>query len=282
MAVPDWLVRVLSEAVGRLGWQHAGWDGEMAVLIDDKGRESNFGLENIERRLEPLPEEERVNRLVQHLRGLQSVRPPSSLAAARERLLVRLRPAFEDDDVSKHVWSAPLGETGLIHVLVIDQPDAMTYVTNDMIEGSGRTGEEWLTFALENLRAVTSSDLLVELDEDTGVAMCGSGDAYDAARALVLDKLFDEPAPLGFILSVPTRDRLLAYPVDENFLDSRFVTLLIATLGMHMKEAYPISDGLFWVHDGEWESIGYEYADEELTAELPPGLQSVLEDEGEE
>src|SRR3954462_7152084 len=99
MAVPDWLIAVLGEALRRLGWRHAGWKDGMAVLIDDRGEESQFGLDNVERRLAHLPEEERLERLMQYLRGLRSVRPTSDLAAARERLLVRLRPAFDEGDV---------------------------------------------------------------------------------------------------------------------------------------------------------------------------------------
>src|SRR5580704_15657426 len=131
MSVPDWLAEVLTEAVRRLGWRHTGWDGGMAILVDESGEESKYGLENIERRLAPLPDETRIVRMFQHLRGLRSVRPTSDLAAARERLLVRLRPEFDQDEVTRHVWSAPVGATGLIQVLVIDHRDAMTYVTRD-------------------------------------------------------------------------------------------------------------------------------------------------------
>lgn len=283
MAAPDWLIVLLDQAVRRLGWRQTGWIDGMAVLVDDRGEESRFGLDNVERRLAHLPDDERLDRLEQYLRGLRSVRPTDDLAAARERLLVRLRPDFEEGDLSKHVWSAPLGETGLIQVLVIDHPDAMAYVTHDMVEGSGRTGEEWLAFALDNLRAVTEPGLLVELEEGDGVMVCGTGDAYDAARALVLERLFDEPEPAGYVVSVPTRDRLLVYPVDADLIGNRFVQMLIATWEMHLRDPYPISDGIFWIHDGEWEPIDYEYREGgELSATLPFGLSELLEDEEDE
>jgi hypothetical protein len=63
-------------------------------------------------------------------------------------------------------------------------------------------------------------------------------------------------------------------------LDARFPGLLIATLEMHAEQPYPISDGIFWVRGAEWEPIGYEYADGELTVELPEGLRELLEGEG--
>jgi hypothetical protein len=282
MAAPDWLLKAMEDAAAKLGWRYGGVDDSgMVVLTDDSGQESRYGLQNLERRLAPLPPGDRVERLIQHLRSLRTVRPASSLAAARERLLVRLRPAFDEgDEVGTHVWCEPVGDTGLVQVLVIDHPDAMTYVTHDMIDESERSGEEWLAFALDNLRAISDGKSLVDLGEETGVFVGGVGDAYDAARALILDDLFDPPSPNGYLVAVPARDRLLVYPVDPEMLDERFPGLLIATLEMHADQPYPISDGIFWVSGAEWEPIGYEYADGELTVELPEGLRDLLEGEG--
>lgn len=279
MAAPDWLLEALQAAVVKLGWRYGGLDeGGMAVITDDKGEEAKFGLESVERRLAGKPPGDRVELLIAHLRTLRRVRPTSDLAAARERLLVRVRPAFDEaDEVGRQVWDAPLGETGLIQVLVVDHPEAMSYVTRDMLEGSGRTGEEWLAFALDNLRAISPRDVVIEYPEGTGVRACGTADAYDAARALILDDLVEEPSPDGYLVSVPGRDRMLFYPVDAGALDGRFAALLIATLEMHAEMPYQISDGIFWVRGGEWEAVGYDYADGELTVELPEGLRDVLE-----
>jgi hypothetical protein len=281
MSAPQWLLDTFALAAQRLGWQYNGVNNDgMAVLVDDKGHEAKYGLQNIERRLAPLPEGERVDRLLHHLRQLTSVHPTSDLAAARERLLVRLRPAFEEgDEIGRHVWNQPLGDTGLTQVLVIDHPDAMNYVTNDMLTDSGRTGEQWLDFALENLQAISERENWLALEDAPGLYLCNHGDAYDAARALLLDWIFPEPAGRGFLVGVPSRDRLLVYPVDGHALDRRFPDLLIATLGMHQNEPYPISEGLFWVHQGQWEAIGYDYQEGQLSVALPPGLIDLLEED---
>jgi uncharacterized protein YtpQ (UPF0354 family) len=278
MSVPQWLLDTFAQAAERLGWQYKGLDDEsMAVLVDDKGHEAKYGLQNIERRLAPLPDDQRVDKLLHHLRQLTSVHPVSDLAAARERLLVRLRPAFDEgDELGQHVWHQPLGETGLVQVLVIDYPDAMNYVTNDMLTDSGRTGEQWLTFALENLEAISERDNWLPLQDAPGLYLCNHGDAYDAARALLLDQVYHEPAPRGYLVGVPSRDRLLVYAVDDRALDRRFPDLLIATLGMHQNEPYPISDGLFWVYEGQWEAIGYDYQDGQLSIALPADLADLL------
>jgi hypothetical protein len=283
MSAPQWLIDTFAEAASKLGWRYDGLDSSgMAVIVDDQGNESQYGLQNIERRLLALPPEDRVERLIQHFRHLSTARPTSDLAAARERLLVRLRPAFEPGDpIGEQVWNLPLGETGLAQVLVVDYPDAMNYVTHDMLADSGRSGEDWLAFALDNLRAISNTHCMVSLDEAPGVLVSGVGDAYDAARALILEDLFDTPAPKGFLVGIPSRDRLLVYPIDENPLDDRFPTLLIATLEMHQNEPYPISDGLFWVQENQWEPIGYDYEDGQLSVSLPQTLVDLLNGENE-
>ena len=174
------------------------------------------------------------------------------------------------------MWAHPLGETGLVAVLVIDFPDAMTYVTVGMFEESGRTGEQWLEFALENLRTLTETGMVQELE--SGLLGVGTGDAYDAARALVLGNLWPGEAPHGFLVSVPTRDVLLFYPVDAGLLDGRFSDMVIRTLRYHQEAPYPIADRLFWVRGQAWEEVGYEYADGDLTATLPEGLAGIMEE----
>jgi hypothetical protein len=124
--------------------------------------------------------------------------------------------------------------------------------------------------------------MVVTLEEESGVFGCGTGDAYDAARALVMDRLWPDAAPHGFVLSVPTRDVLLFYPIDENVTDGRFADLLIATLKWFQNEPYPISDKLFWVHENHWEEIGYDYEEGTLTATLPAGLRELFDEEEED
>jgi len=277
--LPDWFVREVEEALRSLGWTLKGWEGRAALVRDDKDKESRLGMDNLLRRAQGMEEDGRVERLATHLRSTNSVTPPASLSGARERLLVRLREPFHDDAIEGSVWSCPLPGTGLVQVLVIDFPEAMNYVTRDMIEGSGRTGEQWLAFALDNLRAVTNPEMVVTLEDECGVFGCGTGDAYDAARALVMDRLWPDGAPHGFLLSVPTRDVLLFYPVDEELLDRRFPELLVATTKWHQNEPYPISDKLFWVQGGRWQEVAWDCDDGQLSATLPGGLRELFDDE---
>ncbi len=280
--LPEWFVREVELALARLGWTLKAWEGRTANVRDDKGKDSQYGMDNLLRRALGWAEEGRVEKLAAHLRSTNSVTPPASLSAVRERLLVRLREPFRDDAIEGSVWSSPLEGTGLVQVLVVDFPEAMNYVTRDMIEGSGRTGEEWLAFALDNLRAITGPEMVVTLEDECGVFGCGTGDAYDAARGLVMERLWPDAAPHGFLVGVPTRDALLFYPVDEELLDRRFTELLIATIKWHDKEPYPISDKLFWVQGGEWEEVCWDYTDGKLTASLPCGLRELFDDEEDE
>jgi hypothetical protein len=276
--LPAWFIAEVELALARLGWTLCAWEGRVACVRDHRERESRFGMDNLLRRAQGWEPEGRVEKLAAHLRGTNNVTPPTNLPAVRERLLVRLREPFCKDSVEGSVWAAPLPGTGLIQVLVVDFPEAMNYVTHDMIEGSGRTGEEWLAFAVDNLRAITGPEMVSTLDDCPGLYSCGTGDAYDASRALALERLWGSAAPLGFLVGIPTRDILLFYPVDEEALDRRFGDLLISTIKWHDEEPYPISDRLYWVREGQWEEITWEHQDGGLTASLPCELRELLQE----
>src|SRR5262249_15102401 len=148
-----------------------------------------------------------------------------------------------------------LARTDLVCVMVVDYPNAMTYVTRDMVEESGRPGEEWLELAIDNLRLITRPDMV--LGDPRDLLGIGIADAYDSARALILEEMVEEPDPCGYILSVPNRDRVFFYPVGENPFDNRFARLLIQTLKEHQQGVYAISDAIYWVHKGVWRPIDY-------------------------
>src|SRR5262249_37561810 len=128
-----------------------------------------------------------------------------------DRLLVRIRQPGEGK-TEELVWSETLFGTDLAVCLVIDHPESMRFVTRDMVEEAGRPGDEWLEKAGANLRAITPADYLQQLDEAPGLLLGNLNDAYDAARALLIDDLVKD-APHGCFVALPTRDCLLVVPV---------------------------------------------------------------------
>jgi len=272
-ALPGWFLEAFVQALARMGKQLVRWEGDTAVVKAEKGA-LRFGLENVYRKTLAVPEEQRVGRIVEHLKNLQNVGSVSSLAAARERLFPRLRTPIEEE-LARKLWWIPFQDTGLIVILVIDHPDAMTYVTRKMVEESGRSAEDWLDLATDNLRLITSSDLIVEVD-DAGLLAVGTADAYDAVRGLLLEQFVPDPDPQGYIASVPNRDRLYFYPVAGNPFNERFAQILIETMKEHQHGSYAICDTVFWIHQGEWHEVTWNWDGENLTVGCPEGLKALL------
>jgi hypothetical protein len=75
------------------------------------------------------------------------------------------------------------------------------------------------------------------------------------------------------------RDRLYFYPVGNSPFDSRFAQLLIQTLKDHQEGAYAICDSIFWVHEGDWELIEWEWDGKELSVDQPQRLKALLGEE---
>jgi hypothetical protein len=273
-ALPDWFRDAFQQALDELGWRLVRWQEKQAVVTDPSG-EKTYGMENILRLTAALPEEQRAARIVEHLKQLNSIRHADSLSAVRERLFPRLRAPLEDEQLAAELWSMPFQDTGLICVLVVDNPQAVSYVTRDMVEESGRPGEDWFRLAVDNLRVVTSAEQIVEVD-DRGLLAVGTADTLDAARGLLLEEFVPDPDPRGYIASVPNRDRLYFYPVGNNPGDNRFARLLIETLKDHQEGAYAICDTVFWVHDGTWHRVEWEWDSETLLIGFPPPLKALL------
>jgi hypothetical protein len=277
---PEEFLLAFDEAVRRLGWQVRRWEGGGVECLDETGKECTFGLANVYRLLRGVEESQWPAFLAGHLRrvraALGEATEDGGLHELADRLMARIGPPFNLGAEGKGPWSQPLDDTGLVVNLVIDCTETMRYVTGEMVRESGRPGSAWLDIALENLRGRTSPDQL-EMVEEVGVLLCTTGDAYDAARALVVEYLLPEYAERGYLLSIPNRDRLLLLPVEAEAL-ARLHILQFAARQSHAEAPYPISDEVFWVRDGVWRRFGIEFKDGTLSVTPPPEFAEVLEE----
>src|SRR5262249_13788571 len=163
---------------------------------------------------------------------------------------------------------------GVVVVLVVDRPETMSYVTKEMVEASGQAGEGWLEVALDNLRNRTSPEMLEPAGEGVAVRVCCTGDAYDAARALVLDRLL-AGAEHGALVAVHNRDRLLVLPLSREALGQ--VHLLEAVAQQSFREApYPVSDEVIWAGGEEWCRVEVEVRGGTLHLGMPGELAGLL------
>ena len=267
------------EALATLGWQFQRWQGDLVQCADESGDEHTIGLENIYRRCRREPRKEWPAVVAEFLKAVGAADDPKSvpenLAAVADRLLVRIGPPLHVGGDAK-VWSRQLGDTGLFANLVIDFPDRMAYVTEELVTNSGRPGTEWLDRALANLRDKSPPDCLKVIDDDTGLHASNAGDSYDSSRALILDTLLPEFAADGCFAALPSRDQLFVLPVNRAAM-AHVHLLKVVALKEYQSTPYAISDEVFWVRGGVWQLFPIKIEGKQVTIEPPPDFIEVLE-----
>jgi hypothetical protein len=267
------------EAIARAKWKIRRRHGAIVECVDERGREQVVGLENLFRRLRREAREQWPMLMVDFLKAISSAKDEDAavvnLASAGEQLLVRIGPPFHKDAGGARIWSQAIGDTGLSINLVLDYPSRMTYVTEKLVNESGRPDKEWLTKAIDNLYARTPPDCLKLVDPDTGIRMCTVGDAFDSSRVLVLDRLMPEGRDNGFFVAVPSRDQFLVLPVTRASLANAYLLKQVAEK-TYPTAPYPISNEVFWVRDGAWHRVGIQVRGEQATLSPPTEFGEVL------
>ncbi len=257
------------EAAARdLGFTVTRWLPAGVELTDTIGEMQVVHLVNLARRVKGTPPDDWPGMVRDFLAVATRAAPEvESLAGVAGRLRVRLGRPFRADAGQALPWQLPVGGTGLAVNLVVDADRHMSYVGPADIESSDAPAEYWLGVALDNLAASTLAGWLAEVHAASGIRAGNAGDAYDAARGLVLDRV--APAgPAGWFVAVPARDWLFALPVRAAALDHLGV-LKAAADRTAAADAYPITDRVFWVRPGGpfgvWEAV-------DLTAD-PAGVR---------
>jgi hypothetical protein len=268
------------EACTELNWQVRRWKGESVECVDAGGKEHVIGLENLFRRARQVERPQWPELITEFLNTVGSIDPqenlPENLELAADQLLVRVGPPMTKVSDEARVWGQPLDDTGLWINLVIDYPNRMCYVTEQLIRDSGRPGSRWLETALKNLEARTPTDALHVIDEETRLWMCSTADAYDSSRALLLDQLMPEFAEDGFFVALPGRDALFVLPVDREGLGEVHLLRLLAQKN-YQSAPYPISEDVYWVQKGVWRQFPIHVKGEQITIEPPEEFHEILQ-----
>jgi hypothetical protein len=275
---PGTFLLAFRQAVAGMNWQVRRWLGSSVTCVDAAGREQAIGLENLYRRARREDRAgwpELIAGFLNSVHTEQVDNPPHRLADVADRLLVRVGQPLVTGASELEVWSQPLDDTGLELTLVVDYPRSMFYVTTQMVADSGCAGSAWLERALANLQALTPADCFKVLDLASGLRQCGVGDAYDSSRGLLLDVLVPEGRADGCFAALPGRDELLVLPVTAAGLGQ--APLLRALADKNYKTApYPISDQVFWIHDGVWRRFPIEIKEGQVAVQPPLEFVDIL------
>jgi hypothetical protein len=274
---PGTFLLAFREAIAELNWEVRRWKGHLVECVDAEGNERIVGLENLYRRARQIDRAEWPALAAEFLRTAGNIDDtlPEDLACVAEQLLVRVGPPIQSMPNEARVWSQELDATGLHLNLVIDYPDRMFYVTAELVERSGKPGQEWVKQALANLQARTPSESLQVIHDETGLMSCDVADAYDSSRALILDALLPDCREHGCFVTIPGRDHLLVLPVGLESLSSVHLLKVLAEQN-YKSTPYAISDQVYWVRHGVWRLFAIEMEGEKVTVTPPEEFVEVL------
>ncbi len=275
---PGTFLLAFREAVAAVGWQVRRWLGDAVECVDAEQRQQVVGLENLYRRARRAERADWVELIADFLKTSQLGPiddPPEDLATVADKLLVRLGPPLATGAKGPAVWQQTIDGTPLVLSLVVDFPQSMFYVTVEMVEKSGKPGEDWLTQALANLLRQTPPDSFKVIHEESGLRQSSVGDAYDSSRALLLDDLVPDSRQYGHIVALPGRDELLIMAVTAASLP--FLPLLKVVAVKNYKSApYPISADVFWIKDGKWRVFMMDVRDNQANIQPPDDFLPIL------
>jgi len=278
--IPEAFLDALREAAATVGWQFQATDGESMTFADGTGVQKSIGLARFFGRFRDHDPAEWPTRIADYLRtviGITRQPPSDDLASRADKVVVRVGPPYPSTPPVS-VWGRPLPETDLAVMLVLEEGPGLRFVRTDMVEASGRSGDDWVAVGLENLRRKTPAGSLRVVEPTTGLLACCVGDDHDGSRALLLPELLPEPAPHGVLASLPHRGVLLVLPLRRPVQQRGLALLQGFTQSQHAEASHPLSPHVFWVHEGIWRPFGIQLGEDGVRVQPPPEMAETLRD----
>jgi uncharacterized protein YtpQ (UPF0354 family) len=216
-----------------------------ACLLRVRGQETPVGLHDAWRHAEAFPDGfvSMVARLVADVTevGLDRV-DDLDFAAAAPLLMpqVRARQWVERQNAfgGSMLVQRPMNDE-LVTVYVVDEPNSMVFVCREHLRRWRKTDADVHNIAVANLARSSAGTMPVETAAQEPV-LVQSGDGYDAARVLLLEKAE------GLLVAIPDRDTLWVGSEQGQNLEQ----LMATTEAIAQKAAHPVSPALWRVKDG--------------------------------
>lgn len=277
--IPGGFRAAFSTAIVEAGFSVKEWQGTSLICLDGKGEERTLSLGNVYKRCQNAPRADWggiIGEFVKHMASAtREAAMPDRLEDAVDNLFIRIGMPFPKSLGEGVPWNRPVGDTGLVMNLVVDHPHFVSYVATKLIEESGQDADHWVDIARENLRKRTPPDYLAPVEEGGGIMLGCCNDAYDAARALILDQIAPDESGFGWFVAVPTRDVMIVLPVNGETLVNIHVLKRFAVDNCKSRP-YPISDEVYWVMGRRWHRFDVTVTDEAVQVTPPPEFLPIL------
>lgn len=245
----------VGEQMERRGLPHE--IGEGTVRIERGAEWHEFGLSNLAQLCHMLGEREWGEAIAEHFDNLFAAADDEtrvqelarSFEGIRSMFKVRLYPGASLGGMDPRPPSSWELAPGLTAVFVYDLPTTVRTASETHVESWGKSRDELLSAALENVRADAIEVKPIAEGASAPVA-CVADHFFAASHAFLLGERLPPEAGGSAVFAVPHRHALLYAPlVDLGVIQS--INRLIATAGAMFEQGPgPISPSLYWWRDG--------------------------------
>lgn len=232
--------------------------GEGMVRIERNGRGSDYGLTNLAQVCHQAGRDRWAATIADHFDNMFAAEDASAaveeagteLDAVRTMLKVRLFPGANlggMDPMPPVSWEyAP----GVVAAFVYDLPTTVSSVNVAHINGWGRSRDELLQIALDNVRADSvESQAMTEGGASRAIA-CFADHFFAASHAFLLGDMLPAEATHGAVFAIPHRHALLYAPIVDLGIVESINQLVPTATSLFQQGPGSISPALYWWRDG--------------------------------
>lgn len=274
--------RLVVEELGRRGDAYRYSDG--VVHAEVTGEEQSWGMSNLGQICAAAPEKEWPRIITLHFDAMTRAAEQRSqievllkdYTAAKRKLYPRL---WEPEQLGPAAENAVIRHDipSLATVLCADLPDVVQTVPPELLARWGVGEDQAFARAMDNLDQISTRGLTpVRLGDDVELLALEDMSFFTASVALRIDDFPRLRAPLGVMVSLPTRHLLLALPL-RTASDVHHLQHLIS-VSLHAEARGPgsLSKRVWWRHDGVWREVPYTIDGNKLSVYPPPELALLL------
>jgi hypothetical protein len=197
--------------------------------------------------------------------------------AISHSLVVRLWPLDYREAVGAEEMVYRVDLDDVISVLAYDLPTALRSVARDETAQWGQSDEELFAIGLENVRRLSSPQPeSFELEDGVEAILLTDESYFASTHALMLDEHAECLGTHGSLITVPSRDALVCYPIEDINVARAISGLIPIAQALYEEGPGSVSANLYW-YDGEgYITIPYEITDAQVSVYPPDEFVEML------
>ena len=232
--------------------------GEGVIRIERNDEPSDYGLTNLAQVCHQAGRGSWTSIISDHFDNLFAAEAAQAelderardLDAVRPMLKVRLFPGASLGGMDAQEPTSWDEAPGLVAAFVYDLPTTVATVSASHIAGWGRSREELMAIALDNVRADAVETQRVGDGGASAMIACVADHYFAASHAFLLGERLPPEATHGAIFAVPHRHAMLYAPIVDLGVVQSLNRIIATAVGMFQQGPGAISPGLYWWRNG--------------------------------